>query len=490
MVREATLLQRQNRLPEAVEAYRRLLARWPRLADSWFNLGVLQRRLGRFPEALDAYQRALDAGIAHPEEVHLNRSVIYTDHLAEHAAAENELRRALSLNPTYLPALFNLANLHEDFGQRTEAVAIYENILAQAPRSFEALARLANLLASQESIAAVLPRLRAALADAGATAADRASLGFALGRALDALGLYAAAFRAYSEANRESRASVAPEVARYDRARHTEFVDRLIAAALRTAKSAVPQAPSGPQPPCGPQPLFVCGMFRSGSTLAEQLLSTGCGIAAGGELDLLPRLVTGELAPYPETLARVPAERLGAMAAAYRAEIARLAPAAAYVIDKRPDNFLYIGLIKTLFPAAKIIHSMRNPLDNCLSIYFLHLDQGMSYALDLLDIGHYFREYRRLMAHWRALFPGDIFDFDYDALVREPQETLRRATEFLGLPWDERQPAVAGAAGRAIKTASVWQVREPLYRRSSGRARHYANELRELRRYLADLLPA
>jgi LPS sulfotransferase NodH len=132
------------------------------------------------------------------------------------------------------------------------------------------------------------------------------------------------------------------------------------------------------------------------------------------------------------------------------------------------------------------VHTLRNPLDNCLSIYFLHLDQSMSYALDLIDIGHYYRQYRRLMAHWKKMFPGDIFDFDYDALVREPQTTMQGLCDFLHLNRPpEVLPAVAAAApGRAVKTASVWQVREPLYRRSSGRAANYAVELSNLRDYL------
>jgi tetratricopeptide (TPR) repeat protein len=475
MVRAAAVLRRQNRMSEALDTYRRLLARWPGHGDSWFNLALLQRRLGFFEDALLAYQRAIDAGVSRPEEAHLNRAVIYTDHLALHAAAELELRRAISLNPAFLPALLNLANLCEDLGRRAEAAALYERLLSQDPLYYEALARLGNLLPPGEATAAFVPRLERALADPGASAADRASLGFALGRALDALGEYPRAFRAYEHANRASRASVAPEVSRYDRAGHTEFIDRLIDAGPAVAADDVTEAP---------QPVFVCGMFRSGSTLAEQLLAAQPGVASAGEFDFIPRLVSGELAPYPEAHAGLSRERLTSIAAAYRAQLARLAPGAAYVIDKRPDNFLYIGLIKRLFPRAKIIHTRRDALDNCLSIYFLHLDQRMSYALDLLDIGHYFREYRRLMAHWRALYADDIFDFDYDELVRGPQETLRRAAKFLGNAWDPQGP-VAVPPGRAIKTASVWQVREPLYRSSSGRARNYAQELQDLRLYLA-----
>jgi tetratricopeptide (TPR) repeat protein len=481
MMREATQLHRQNRVAEAIEAYERILGRWPEEAETWFNLAVLQRQARRLDDALDSYQKAIDAGVARPEEAYLNRSVIYTDYLRQHARAERELRQALSLNPLFIPALLNLGNLCEDLGRRAEALALYARILSLEPRCFEALARYANLQPRGRAEPGLAERLHGAIVDPAAGPAERASLGFALGRVLDDAGQYPAAFAAYRAANEASRASVAPPLERYDRARQHAFVDRLIASGAPMGRVHAGEL--------RPSPIFICGMFRSGSTLTEQLL-TGCpGVAAGGELDFLPHLVEGELAPFPESLAALSARHLEALAARYGAELTRVSQDALYVIDKRPDNFLYIGLIKTLFPDARIVHTTRNPLDNCLSIYFLHLDQRLGYALDLMDIGHYFREYRRLMTHWKKIFADDIFDFDYDALVREPQPALRRLCEFLRLDWTERAPESA-PAGQVIKTASVWQVREPLYRTSSGRAQHYTSELDELRGYLADLLPA
>ena len=477
MLREATRLQRQNRVAEAIEAYQGILKRWPGLAECWFNLAVLQRRSRRLKEALESYQQALDMGVSRPEEAHLNRGVIYTDYLREHAAAEREFKAALAIDPDFTPALLNLANLHEDLGRRSEAQDIYARILALDPRCFEAVARFANLQHPAIANPSLVAQLKRGLADGAASAAERASLGFALGRTLDAAGEYKEAFAAFDDANRASRASVAPRVAHYDRAQQHTFVDRLIAGGTARSHAASPRRP---------RPLFICGMFRSGSTLTEQLLAGLAGIAAGGEIDFLPRLVGSELVPFPESLATLSQQRLEDIAERYRTELERFSENAEYVIDKRPDNFLYIGLIKSLFPDAKIVHTRRNPLDNCLSIYFLHLDQQMSYALDLMDIGHYFREYRRLMMHWKSMFATDIFDFDYDELVSDPLPSLRRLCGFLGLELPGEVPQVA-PAGLAVKTASVWQVREPLYRTSSGRARHYTDELQQLSRYLADL---
>jgi tetratricopeptide (TPR) repeat protein len=456
----------------------------PSIADALFNLAVQQKQARQFEAALASYQKALDARVTRPEEVHLNRSVIYSAHLGQHEAAQRELALALTCNPNFVPALLNLANLHEDLGNRAQAEATYAKILDLDPRCFEALARYANMQPTAPN-PPLLSRLRGALADPGASDAERASLGFALGRLLDGTGDYSAAFAAFKAANDASRFSNLPHYSPYDRTAQERLVDRLIAAGAAAQRSSTIHATRAPA--ARPRPIFICGMFRSGSTLTEQLLANHPGVVAGGELDFLPRLAAGELAPFPQSLQTLSVERCTNLAAMYRAELERIGPQAAYVTDKRPDNFLYLGLIKRLLPDARIVHTTRNALDNCLSIYFLHLDQSMSYALDLDDIGHYYRQYRRLMAHWKNMFAEDILDFDYDALVRRPQPTIQSLCEFLGLD-SAGMSLTAAPVGRSVRTASVWQVREPLYTRSSGRAAHYAAQLAGLRQNLADLL--
>jgi tetratricopeptide (TPR) repeat protein len=475
MAREAASLDRQGRVTEAILAYQRALGRRPDSPNSWYNLAVLQRKAGQFEQSLASYQQALDRGIARPEEAHLNRGVIYADHLRRHDAAEREYRSALALNPVYIPALLNLGNLCEDLGLREAARESYERILEIDARHWQALARVANLQTVADRGDSLVQRLRDALDQpcATTTAADRAELGFALGRLLDGCGAYAEAFEVYGAANRESRAAAPPGAAVYDRAFEEQFVDRLIA-----ASPAGVSAPRAALPP--PVPIFICGMFRSGSTLIEQVLGRHPRVSAGGELDLIPRFAGEALAPYPESLARVSAGRLRSLALNYSEFLTATFPGAEFVTDKRPDNFAFIGLIKRLFPAAKIVHTRRDPLDNCWSIFCLHLDQRLSYALDLNDTGHHYRQYLRLMAHWQALYGADIFDLDYDAFVREPKPLAERLLAFLGLEWDDRCLGPS-PAGNAIKTASVWQAREPIYQHSSGRARHYSRQLTRLR---------
>jgi tetratricopeptide (TPR) repeat protein len=481
--REAVQLERAGRLEDAVTAYQQLLLRWPDLPDTWFNLGLLQRRLRRFEAALDSYRQALGRGVTQPEEAHLNRAVIYADFLRRDADAATELETALRLNPRYVPALLNLANLREDLGDADAAAALYERALAVDPQCHLALARLASVKTARGADAAISARLNAALTRPDVHAADRAALGFALAQSLEKAGDYDAAFAAATQANQQSRISAGTGSVHYDRAQHESFIDELIAAFPLPAHGATPRAATADAAAGATQPLFVCGMFRSGSTLVEQILAGHPDIAAGGELDFLPTLVRDEFSPFPQALSRLTPPAASNIAARYVDLLARLQPGARFVVDKRPDNFLYIGLIKTLFPDARIVHTTRDPLDNCLSVYFLHLDHGMSYALDLLDIGHYYRQYRRLMAHWHALYGSDIIDVEYDALVREPRPHIERVLGSVGLEWDERCLDFQRRA-HAVKTASVWQVRQPLYQHASGRARHYSGQLEALARYL------
>lgn len=461
----ASGLRAAGRSADAADAYRRLLAVRPDLTDSWYNLALMERRSGRFEAALAAYGEALKRGVSGPEEVHLNRGVIQADDLGRSDLAEVELEAALAIAPDYLPALLNLGNLHEDMGRRDAARAAYDRALTVDPDNAIALSRLAGLGRPAGRDDPIISRLGTAVEQAGRRADERAELGFALGRALDQVEAFDAAFAAYAAANAASRAAD-PAGARYDRAAHERFIDALIA----TFAEPAPQtgAVSG-------APVFICGLFRSGSTLVEQVMAAHPRVTMGGELGLVPGLVRS-LPDYPRPLTPDEVVRLGGR---YRDGLRAVRPDRDMVTDKRPDNFLHIGLIKAMFPDARIVHTVRDPLDTILSNWFLHLDRSMPQALDLEDMAHWHGQYRRLMAHWSALYP-DIHTVDYDALVAEPRPVIADLLSACGLDWDEACMEFH-TARTAVRTASVWQVREPLYRRASGRWRNYARHLDRVR---------
>jgi Sulfotransferase family/Tetratricopeptide repeat len=462
MLTRAAQLFRAGQDEAATTAYEVLLAASPALPDSWYNLAILYRRARRFDDALSAYARALSYDVEKPEEVHLQRGVIFADDLALSDDARRELDAALALNDSYVPALLNLGNLHEDRGDGPAARDAYDRVLAIDPDNTLALSRLIGLTDAGPALDGLRARAATLLVAPGMDMLDRADLGFALGAAFNRTGHYDAAFAAYAQANAASTVVASSAGSRYDRTAMSAFVDRLIAA----FPEAVPSSPA-----CsGATPLFICGMFRSGSTLAEHLLARHSRVVAGGELDILPALITRYAKTYPEGIADAD---LAAMRIDYLAAIEHRHPADTLLIDKRPDNALHIGLLKLLFPAARIVHTVRDRADTCLSIYFLHAGPALAYSTDLGDIAHYHAEQMRLMAHWRRLYPDDIFDLDYDRLVADPVAMLQSLAGFCNLEWEAAMLS-ARSDDNAVRTASNWQVRKPIYRASSGRARHYA----------------
>lgn len=490
---EAESLLRSGPRQAAIAAYRRLLSVSPARADAWYNLGYLLKQDGRHLDALEAYEQALQAGIDKPEEVLLNRAVIYSDHLRLDTRARMDLEAALRLAPDYHPARLNLGNLHEERGERAQAIACYERILNTKvagrterdqdsvaghldSNQFEALSRLSQLTPPRSIDDPLIGHLRTAAANpARAEASSRANLYFALGRAYDKLGDHACAFEAFTDGKRIAHTGHA----HYDHAQARRQHDALI----RTYASA-----SDRQDDSGlPAPLFICGMFRSGSTLLEQVLATHPQIHAGGELDLLPRLLRDFSRSTASPGEPTPSE-VAALSRRYLDERNRLFPdahALHYITDKRPDNLARIGMIKRMFPRARILHTRRHPMDTGLSIFMQHLNpRGFSYASSLPAIGHHHGEQKRLMAHWKRLYPGDIHDFDYDAFVMSPESELARVLDFLNLEWTPEWSRFHQQSN-TVKTASFWQVREPLHARSVGRWRNYAPFLTPLADALA-----
>lgn len=464
-------------LGEAIRRYREALSAYPQMADGWFNLGYALRQQGEYPQALEAYAEALRRGARDAEQIHLNRAVILADCLRDDAAAERELRQALTISPSFEPAWLNLGNLYEERGLRSQALQCYERILSGATESrhaLEALARVAHLRPRDGPGDPILLSLR----QAAETRKDiddslRANLYFALGQALDLLGEYASAFSAYSAAKFWAHRPHPYQPIRAERETQA-LID-----CFHAPTAAVAADQGG-----GAEPLFICGMFRSGSTLLEQVLAGHPAVVAGGELDLLPRIVAHQLSPFPAAMSALDESGRRGLATEYlnglRQRVQLEPGLVRYATDKRPDNYRLIGLIKHLFPRARILHTVRNPLDNALSVFTQHLNpRQFPYAGSLAGIGHHYGQYRRLMAHWQSLYPNDIHDFDYDAFVAQPEATLKSLLDFLGLPWRE-DCLRFHSRENTVKTASYWQVRQPLHANSSGRWRNYRGELAPL----------
>ena len=467
----AALAETQLRRSEgaaALESYRALVVARPNHADYWFNLGYLERNFRNHDAALAAYDRALALGTARPEEVHLNRALILSEDLYQPEAAEVALREALALNQGFIAARLNLGNLHEDGGDPDAAIAAYEAVLAINPFNGRALSRIAGIAVFRQRAESTLPRLLTALENPQLPLADAVEVRFAVGQLLDAMGWYDEAFQTILTANDAHRYTLPPR-----------YFPQAEAARAKAIAAAFPIA-AAPAPPAGqPVPVFICGLFRSGSTLLEQMLGRHAAITPGGEQEYLPWMVNNRLQPWPETASSLTPAALADLQRDYLASLAPLKAGDGVVTDKRPDNYLHIGLIKALFPTARIIHTVRRPIDNFLSIWFLHFGAGVRYGSDFDDMLAHYRQYLGLMRHWKQHFAADILDVSYEQLVNDPEAELRRVLDFLGLPWDAACLDPSTYTGM-VRTASVWQVRQPLHGRSSGRWQNYAAHIGDL----------
>lgn len=469
-VQLANLLDSLGDTEAAIGHYLSLLDRQPKLAAAHFNIALLYKKNKRYADAIAAYENAIRFDIDDIQEVYSNMGVLYSE-MRNTGKAREMYERSLKIAPGYIPALFNLAGLFEELGDRQQATEQYRRILAIEPKHWDSLARLAYAKKISAADDSLIKSIKAGVEEAAGDRLAQEGLYFSLGKAMDDLEQYDEAISAYHTANEIGRLRNPP----YDRLTAEQAFDSLISMFDRDwIKNSETQLAAAP--------IFICGMYRSGSTLIEQILAAHRSITAGGELDSLPWLLARRLAPYPQ-IAHTSKKELQNVAGEYLSALNDLFQNAENVTDKRPDNFLHLGLIRAMFPAARIIYTKRAPVDNCLSVYFQQLGGNVSYATDLQYTAHYYKQHERLMAHWNSCFGGNIFAVDYDELVRSPEPVIRGLLDFLQLDWDEQCLSFRQVESPA-KTASVWQVREDLHAASSGRWQNYEPYIREMQAVL------
>ena len=446
---------------EAAETYERLIKNVGENSISYFNLAYYQKLNCQYVEAIKNYQKALELGIDMQEEVYVNIAIIYSDYLRNELLASSNLLKAIQLNERYIPALYNLANLREDEGNKEAAVELFKRILQIDRSYFNALARLANLSDIKSINDELVNKIKSALASNKVSRDEYTNLQFSLGKIYDNCQIYSLAFKHYQLGNNCDKKL-------YGEFNQKEFETnvKLIIdkhSSLQTVKNDNQHSP-----------IFICGMFRSGSTLVEQILAAHNNITATGEREFFIRLSNSN--GLDNVYAPTTAAEVDKLAQSYLNDIKSSFPNAQRFTDKRPENFLYVGLIKLMFPKAKIIHTERNPLDNCLSIYFQRLGKSMAYSNDLETIADYYNEQAKIIEYWKSVFPDDIYSVNYDSLVADKEREIKNLISFIEEPWEE-QCLEFHKVSNVVKTASVWQVRKPLYKSSSSRWLNYENEI-------------
>ena len=451
----------------AVSFFMRLVEIRDDNADAHFNLAHALEQAEQFDDAIDRYQIALQCGARDEFEV-LSRIGSAQLMVGDVSAALENFRTALEQNPEFAPALFGRGMAQASLGYLDEASASFSQATAIDPAFTDAWQQIAEskkFSNPEDPDFAALKRVLKQNSD-NPEAAEK--LHFALGKACNDLKDYDTAFSHFEIANRYKR----ERLPRFNAAELEERISKIIRFFDSGARFF-----ESPAAPDRPTLIFIVGLPRSGTTLIEQILSGHSRIVAAGENPELEKITRTILSPYPQQANNMQAIEQARLA--YYESLHSDARRADFVTDKYPANFMHCGLIRRLFPDARIVHARRTAADTCLSIFCQDFPTGNYYANDLGDIAAYHRQYHRIMDFWYGVMPDSIFDVDYEDLTRDAGSLVRGLLEFLRLPFEESCIDYRESR-RPVSTLSRWQVRQPIYRHSVGRWRNYEKHLQPL----------
>jgi len=470
------VLQTQGKRDEAVASFRRALALKPDYVEACYNLGVLFSSQGKLNEAAASFRRALTSKPDYAEaHFHLG-GVLQAQGKDDEAITS--FSQAIALKPDYVEAYINTGIIFSESGKMDKAVVAFRKALSFNPdsvKAYKGLSAIVDFAENDDFIQAMenLYNKKEAL-----SVQDRILLGGLLGKAFEDLRNYDKSFKFILESNHLQRGlykySTQDDQMFFERIKKT-FSPDFFAAHHRSGNR-------------DRTPVFILGMPRSGTSLVEQILASHPTVFGAGELRVLTNLTTdvctvGTTAQFPECILDLGMDAFEGMGANYIEKIREYSNDAEYITDKMPHNFLYVGLIKAILPNAKVIHCVRNPMDNCFSIFKKIFEKRHDYAHDLVELGQYYNLYRDLMSYWEEVIPGFMYTLSYEEMVSDQQNQTKNLLDFCGLPWDEACLTFYKTE-RKVSTASLAQVRKPIYNDSVERWKRNEGQLEPLKKAL------
>jgi tetratricopeptide (TPR) repeat protein len=461
-----------DRPQAALAAIDAALSAEPERTEFLVTRGEILMREGRYEEARENLERAIAQGDSVRATIHLSTVL---KQLRDYEAARSTLEDVLHRQPDNAEAHHHLGVLHGQRGDSAAAAVALRAALGHNPRHASAyyqLAKLRNERLTGEEVRAV----RAMLADPACLEALRPPLLFALGCEAEKDGDYRAGMDFFKQAQ-AIKASRNP----YDGKATEAYVEACRRVFPARAEPVV-------QPQRGePVPVFIIGMPRSGTTLTEQILSCHSQVAGAGEVGFINELVmdlaASSKAPFPDCLSALEHAEAMRLRQRYFSSMRARCGEAAYVLDKNPLNYHFVGFILKLFPEAKLLFCRRDPIDNCVSIFRLPFDDNQGYSHDLAALGHCYRAHSALMDLWQRHYAGSVLAVDYEDTVADLEGSVRRMAAFLGLP---PEPSMLRYYDndRVVLTPSADQVRQPIYTTSVGLWRRYEDAIDPLLRAL------
>ena len=466
----------RGQVQNAEKTLREACAAHPDAISLWQSLGRALRAWDRIEDASDVCR---EAQVHHPHSVELKaQRAELAYELRDLETARQLLTELAQAYPDDVNIQNDLAQVLASLGEDVESQERFKNLTEREPLFGQPWLNVARAKRYEDPQDGEIQKMRAALKRRQLQPAQAAYLHFALGKALDDCQEYDEAFAHYQKANAIWRSQLD-----FDPKALEAQIDRLIGAFTPELMTRFEGRGNSSM-----RPLMIVGMPRSGTTLLEQVLCAHPDVETAGELRTLAQAARGLTKSgensWPECIADIAPELLADQAQGYLDVLSARSGAAAKVVDKMPQNFLHLGLAALLFPKAVIVHCVRDPLDTCLSNFFQVFPAGIDFAYDLSDLGHYFRNYQRLMAHWGTLLGAQLVTVCYEELVSGPEKVLRPLLEAVRLDWHDACLSHQQSVGR-VDTLSLYQVRKPLNTGSTERWRNYEKHLAPLRAVLA-----
>ncbi|HWE04493.1 MAG TPA: sulfotransferase [Tepidisphaeraceae bacterium] len=456
----------------AFNCFRQCVRLRPAYAGYHHRLALAASKAGYPGDVERHYQEAirLDPRLCEPHKA-----------LAQWLLIHGNIERALHhsgaahvLAPLDLDTIVTRVAVLDADGQAKQAWTLLEPVISAGSIVWHALVAYARLAPRIGHERQAIGLIQKTLRDGGHSKWQASALNFAVVSLLDAIGDYDRAF---------SHAHLANELVRpdFDSLANSRVIDdkirRFTPALLRSLPPATRSTP---------RPVFIVGMPRSGTTLLEQILASHPAIFGCGELPALHDAASslqGQQSPRnsrdPDGLDLLTPAIADRLAADYMRATDLLDTSAAYVTDKMPGNFDRLWLAEALFPRCHVIHCIRDPRDTCLSCYLTDFEKGNAFSFDLANLASFYRDYRRLMNHWKAVLRVPILEVRYEALVADVKGQTVRMLDFLSVPWNDACLDFHKSK-RMANTASREQVRRPLYSSSVGRWRHYEKHIPQL----------
>ncbi len=468
----ASALAALDRHQEAIAHCEKALALAPHNPEAHINLANAFGALDRTGAAIAQYEKLLAIDQSHTEAQMRLGQALFLSGRPEDALAHFE--KALAIKPDNVEALNSAGNALRALGRLDAAIAAFEKAIASAPRNgigYYNLAVSRRFTAADPHFAAMKELARGT---ESASFEEQIALHFALGKAFADLGDHQQSFRHLLQGNSLKRQQID-----YDEEKTLNQL-KAIQDAFNAEMIRSKQGLGDPST----LPVFIIGMPRSGTTLVEQILASHPKVFGAGELRELGKLTANISGPndskFPEAVATMSGAQLREFGAKYVHALRSRAVTAERITDKMPVNFLHAGLIHLALPNARIIHTRRDIRDVALSCFSIMFAAGQYHTYDLVELGRHIRAYQTLMQHWRDVLPaGAMLEVDYEQVVGDLEGNARRIITYCGLEWDNACLAFHKSK-RPLQTASVLQVRQPIYTSSVGRWRAYQDQLKPL----------